>query len=106
MQARYLDLALSESQKMSNFLDDMLMLAKMERGKLTLTRSALFVDRIVGQVIEKFAALADAQGVTLTSRAGAAVSTHRRCNPVPARWKTWWPTPSSSPPNSPRLPSR
>jgi signal transduction histidine kinase len=68
VQARYLDLALSESQKMSNFLDDMLMLAKMERGKLALTRSALFVDRTVGQVIEKFAALADAQGVTLTSR--------------------------------------
>jgi signal transduction histidine kinase len=68
VQARYLDLALSESQKMSNFLDDMLMLAKMERGKLTLTRSTLFVDRIVGQVMEKFGALADAQGVTLTAR--------------------------------------
>jgi signal transduction histidine kinase len=68
VQARYLDLALSESQKMSNFLDDMLMLAKMERGKLTLTRSALFVDRIIGQVMEKFAPLADAQGVVLTTR--------------------------------------
>ncbi len=68
VQARYLDLALSESQKMSNFLDDMLMLAKMERGKLTLTRSTLFVDRIIGQVMEKFGPLADAQGVTLTTR--------------------------------------
>jgi signal transduction histidine kinase len=53
---------------MSNFLDDMLMLAKMERGKLTLTRSTLFVDRIIGHVMEKFEPLADAQGVTLTSR--------------------------------------
>lgn len=68
VQARYLDLALSESQKMSNFLDDMLMLSKMERGKLTLTRSTLFVDRIIGQVMEKFEPLADAQGVALTSR--------------------------------------
>jgi signal transduction histidine kinase len=68
VQARYLDLALSESQKMSNFLDDMLMLAKMERGKLTLTRSTLFVERVVSQVLEKFAALADAQGVALNSR--------------------------------------
>jgi signal transduction histidine kinase len=68
VQTRYLDLALSESQKMSNFLDDMLMLAKMERGKLTLTRSTLFVDRIVHQVLEKLQPLAEAQGVTLNAR--------------------------------------
>jgi len=67
-QTRYLDLALSESQKMSNFLDDMLMLAKMERGKLTLTRSALYVDRVIGQVRDKFTALAEAQGVALATR--------------------------------------
>ncbi len=67
-QNRYLDFALTESQKMSNFLDDMLMLAKMERGKLTLTRSPLFVDRIINQVCEKFEALAEAQGVALASR--------------------------------------
>jgi signal transduction histidine kinase len=64
-QVRYLDLALSESQKMSNFLDDMLMLAKMERGKLTLTRSPLYVDRVIGHVREKFGPLAEAQGVAL-----------------------------------------
>lgn len=66
-QIRYLDLALSESQKMSNFLDDMLMLAKMERGKLTLTRSTLYVDRIINQVREKFNPLAEAQGVVLAA---------------------------------------
>lgn len=66
-QIRYLDLALSESQKMSNFLDDMLMLAKMERGKLTLTRSTLYVDRIINQVREKFNPLAEAQGVVLAT---------------------------------------
>jgi signal transduction histidine kinase len=64
-QVRYLDLAISESQKMSNFLDDMLMLAKMERGKLTLSRSPLFIDRIINQVRDKFGPLAEAQGVTL-----------------------------------------
>lgn len=67
-QVRYLELALSESQKMSNFLDDMLMLAKMERGKLALSRSALYVERIIGQVREKFSALAEAQSVTLAVR--------------------------------------
>ena len=53
---------------MSNFLDDMLMLAKMERGKLTLTRSALYVDRVIGQVRDKFTALAEVQGVALATR--------------------------------------
>ena len=67
-QLRYLELALSESQKMSNFLDDMLMLAKMERGKISLSRSTLVVDRMVSQVREKFSALAEAQGVTLITR--------------------------------------
>jgi signal transduction histidine kinase len=67
-QARYLDLALSEAQKMSNFLDDMLMLAKMERGKLTLTRTALYVERIIGQVREKYGPLAEAQNVALAVR--------------------------------------
>jgi two-component system, sensor histidine kinase and response regulator len=67
-QFRFLELALSESQKMSNFLDDMLMLAKMERGKLTLTRSPISMDRIIAQVREKFEPLAEAQGVTLSMR--------------------------------------
>jgi two-component system sensor histidine kinase/response regulator len=67
-QLRYLELALTESQKMSNFLDDMLMLAKMERGKLTLSRSPLFIDRVVNHVREKFEPLAEAQGVSLTAR--------------------------------------
>lgn len=66
-QVRYLELALSESQKMSNFLDDMLMLAKMERGKLALSRSTLHVTRVINQVCEKFGALAEAQGVTLAT---------------------------------------
>jgi len=66
-QVRYLELALTESQKMSNFLDDMLMLAKMERGKLALSRSPMFMDRVVMHVREKFEPLADAQGVALAT---------------------------------------
>ena len=46
---RYLDMATSEAQKMSSFLDDMLMLAKMERGKLSLSRSPLYVDHLLEQ---------------------------------------------------------
>lgn len=67
-QIKYLELAMSESQKMSNFLDDMLMLAKMERGKLTLSRSPLFIDRVISQVRAKFEPLAEAQGVTMVTR--------------------------------------
>lgn len=67
-QQRFLELAISESQKMSNFLDDMLMLAKMERGKLALARSPIFMDRIISQVCDKFEPLAEAQNVTLTVR--------------------------------------
>ena len=67
-QARYLDLALSESQKMSNFLDDMLMLAKMERGKLSLTRTPLYVERVINQLREKYGPLAEAQNVALAVR--------------------------------------
>lgn len=64
-QVRYLDLALGEAQKMSSFLDDMLMLAKMERGKLSLSHSPLSIDRLCNSVWEKLTPLADTQGVHL-----------------------------------------
>jgi two-component system sensor histidine kinase/response regulator len=64
-QLKYLELALSESQKMSNFLDDMLMLAKMERGKLTLSRSPLFMDRVTRVPEQPYSLTAD---VTLFQR--------------------------------------
>ena len=60
---KYLDLAAAESQKMSNFLDDMLMLAKMERGKLTLSYSPLYLERLIASAHAKFDLLAEAQGV-------------------------------------------
>ena len=62
---RYLDMATSETQKMSSFLDDMLMLAKMERGKLSLSRSPVYVDHLLDQVRQKLAPYADAQSVLL-----------------------------------------
>ena len=62
---RYLEMATSEAQKMSSFLDDMLMLAKMERGKLSISRSPLYVDHLLEQVRQKVAPYAEAQGVTL-----------------------------------------
>ncbi len=62
---RYLEMATAEAQKMSNFLDDMLMLAKMERGKLSLSRSPIYVDHLLEQVRQKIAPYAEAQGVTL-----------------------------------------
>lgn len=62
---RYLEMATTEVQKMSNFLDDMLMLAKMERGKLSLSPSPIYVDHLLEQVRQKMAPYAEAQGVTL-----------------------------------------
>lgn len=62
---RYLEMATTEAQKMSNFLDDMLMLAKMERGKLSLSPSPIYVDHLLEQVRQKMAPYAEAQGVTL-----------------------------------------
>ena len=64
-QIKYLDLALGEAQKMSSFLDDMLMLAKMERGKLSLSHSPLSIDRVCNSVAEKFLPLAETQSVRL-----------------------------------------
>jgi signal transduction histidine kinase len=63
--SRYLETAMIEAQKMSSFLDDMLMLAKMERGKLSLSRSPLYVDHLLDQVRRKMAPYAEAQGVSL-----------------------------------------
>ena len=62
---RYLDMATSEAQKMSGFLDDMLMLAKMERGKLSISRSPVYVDHLLEQVRQKMVPYAESQGVTL-----------------------------------------
>jgi two-component system sensor histidine kinase/response regulator len=64
-QIKYLDLALGEAQKMSSFLDDMLMLSKMERGRLSLSHSPLSLDRVCASVVEKLTPLAETQGVRL-----------------------------------------
>ena len=64
-QLKYLEMALGESQKMSSFLDDMLMLAKMERGNLKLAPSPVSMERMLEQVQAKFRPLADAQFIGL-----------------------------------------
>ncbi len=64
-QIKYLDLALGEAQKMSSFLDDMLMLSKMERGRLSLSHSPLSLDRVCSSVVEKLTPLAETQSVHL-----------------------------------------
>jgi two-component system, sensor histidine kinase and response regulator len=64
-QLKYLEMALGESQKMSSFLDDMLMLAKMERGNLKLAPGPVSMERMLDQVQAKFRPLADAQFIGL-----------------------------------------
>lgn len=61
----YLQVAMTQTHKISSFLDDMLLLAKMERGQLVLARTALVVDQIVAEVCQKLAPEAERQNNTI-----------------------------------------
>jgi two-component system sensor histidine kinase/response regulator len=62
-QAKYFDLIHTEAQQLSTFLDDILMLAKMEKGKLILTRSAVDMGKLVTELEQKYITLTASQSV-------------------------------------------
>lgn len=64
-QGRYLDMVLVEAQQMSNFLEDMLMLAKLEQGKLVPVRASLDMHKVLQDIQQKFVPQAQAQHVCL-----------------------------------------
>lgn len=64
-QERYLDMIFNEAQHVSAFLEDMLLLNKLDRGLLTLTRSPLEVDRLFAEVQQKTNSLATTRKVTV-----------------------------------------
>ena len=62
-QAKYFDLIHSEAQQLNSFLDDILMLAKMEKGKLLLTRTAVDMEKLASELATKYTEIASSQGV-------------------------------------------
>ena len=64
-QGRYLEMVLVEAQQMSNFLEDMLMLAKLEQGKLVPVRAAFDMGKALQEIQQKFAANPQAQHVCI-----------------------------------------
>jgi len=67
-QAKYFDLIHSEAQQLNAFLDDILMLAKMEKGKLLLTRTAVDMEKLASELAIKYVDLASSQGVQFVFR--------------------------------------
>ena len=62
-QASYFDLIQSEAQKLNTFLDDILLLAKMEKDELIVTRTPVDVGQLIGELKQKYAPLAASQNV-------------------------------------------
>ena len=62
-QAKYFELVHSEAQQLNTFLDDILMLAKMEKGKLLLMRTAVDMEQFVSELMTKYTDTANSQGV-------------------------------------------
>jgi len=62
-QAKYFELIHAEAQQLSTFLDDILMLAKMEKGKLILSRAPVDMARFANDLLPKYTDLASSQGV-------------------------------------------
>lgn len=66
-QERYLEMIFNEAQHVSAFLEDMLLLNKLDRGPLTLTRSPLEVNRLFADVQHKTSSLAATRKITVES---------------------------------------
>jgi len=64
-QAKYLDMIFNETHHVSSFLEDILLLSKLDRSKLTLTRISLDLSRLLNEIRLKVKPLADARQVTL-----------------------------------------
>jgi two-component system sensor histidine kinase/response regulator len=62
-QAKYFELVHTEAQQLSGFLDDILMLAKMEKDKLILTRAAVDMGKFAMELEQKYTAITGSQNV-------------------------------------------
>jgi two-component system, sensor histidine kinase and response regulator len=66
-QERYLEMIFNEAQHVSAFLEDMLLLNKLDRGPLALTCSPLEVDRLFAEVLHKTSSIATTRKITVES---------------------------------------
>lgn len=64
-QARFLDLVFSEAQHVSSFLDDMLLLTKLDYDQLTITPTELDLPRLLGEVRQQTTAVSESRMVDL-----------------------------------------
>jgi signal transduction histidine kinase len=68
---RYLDVVVSESQRLSRLIDNVLTFGRQQRGALKLRKTPGVVDEIVGKVLESFRPSLESKGVRVRFAAGA-----------------------------------
>ena len=68
-QHRYLDMARESSQTLNKIVDDLLDVAKFERGKLSMRMGTFDLAALVRSTVERFRPPAEAKGATITVRA-------------------------------------
>jgi signal transduction histidine kinase len=72
--ARHLDVIVSESQRLSRLIGNVLTFARKQNDKLTLHPAAGNIDQCIGFVLDHFKAPLEAKGVTTAFNAGAGAS--------------------------------
>jgi PAS domain S-box-containing protein len=70
-QSRYLEMALDSAQKLNGIVDDLLDVAKVERGKLSMRMGALDLAALARDAVERFRAAGEQKNIQLGVRAPA-----------------------------------
>jgi signal transduction histidine kinase len=69
--ARYLDVVVSESQRLSRLIDNVLTFGRQQRGALKLRKSAGVVDEVIEKVLESFRPSLESKGIRVRFTAAA-----------------------------------
>ena len=94
-QERYLDMIFNEAQHVSSFLEDMLLLNKLDKGAVALARSPLELNRLAAELRQKTTSLAQGRKVQVEIADPLRLTWKSICFSLPALWKIWWLTPSN-----------
>ena len=68
---RYLDVVVSESQRLSRLIDNVLTFGRQQRGALKLRKTAGVVDEVIEKVLESFRPSLESKGIRMRFSAGA-----------------------------------
>jgi signal transduction histidine kinase len=68
---RYLDVVVSESQRLSRLIDNVLTFGRQQRGALKLRKAGGVVDEVINSVLESFRPSLESKGVKVSFEAGA-----------------------------------